>query len=86
MQLLQLAIPSLTSLFAALIAADGTSHDSGPIMLVSHGKTTILAQGVIASISGMGAYTKHLVPKQWSGYTPLHQGMVKKLVATMKMP
>ena len=37
MQLLQLVITSLTSLFAALITVDGTSHDSGPS---GHGKTT----------------------------------------------
>ena len=36
MQLLQIAITSLTSLFTALIAVDGTSHDSGP---PGHGKT-----------------------------------------------
>ena len=37
MQLLQLAITSLASLFAALIAVDGTSRDSGP---PGNGKTT----------------------------------------------
>ena len=37
MQLLQLAITFLTSLFAALIVVDGTSHDSRPS---GHGKTT----------------------------------------------
>ena len=37
MQLLQLAITSLTFLFAALIAVDNTSHESGP---PEHGKTT----------------------------------------------
>ena len=37
MQLLQLVITSLTFLFAALIAVDNTSHDSGP---PGHGKTT----------------------------------------------
>ena len=37
MQLLQLAITSLTFLFAALIAVDGTLHDSRPSR---HGKTT----------------------------------------------
>ena len=37
MQLLQLAITSLTSLFAALITVDGTSRDSGPS---GNGKTT----------------------------------------------
>ena len=30
MQLLQLSIISLTSLFTALLTVDGTSHDSGP--------------------------------------------------------
>ena len=37
LQLMQLAISSLTSLFAALIAIDGTSRDSGPS---GCGKTT----------------------------------------------
>ena len=37
MLLLQLAITSLTSLFAALIAVDGTLHGSGPS---GHSKTT----------------------------------------------
>ena len=37
MQLLQFAITSLTSLFAALTTADGTSYDTGPS---GHGKTT----------------------------------------------
>ena len=37
MQLLQLTIISLASLFAALVAVDGTSHDGGPS---EHGKTT----------------------------------------------
>ena len=37
MQLLQLAITSLTYLFSALIAVDGTLHDSGPS---EHDKTT----------------------------------------------
>ena len=37
MQLLQLAITSLASLFAALIAVDGTSRDSGSS---GHGKIT----------------------------------------------
>ena len=37
MWLLQLVIPSLTSLFVALIAVDGTLCDSGPS---GHGRTT----------------------------------------------
>ena len=37
LQLMQLAITSLTSLFTALIAADGTSRDSRPS---GHGKTS----------------------------------------------
>ena len=37
MELLQLTITSLTSLFAALIAVHGTLRDSGPS---GHGKTT----------------------------------------------
>ena len=37
LQLMQLAITSLTSLFTALIAVNDTSHDNGPS---GHGKTT----------------------------------------------